>query len=217
MLKSAQKNRSTTQKFIEIEDIVDNIVVLSGGQACQVIEIAATNFSLQSIDEQNAKIFSYASLLNSLSFPIQIVILSRKLDISSYVRLLDDEAGRTTNQKLSHHITQYKNFVNDLVHNNVVLEKKFYIVISFSFLEKGPSNIASPRDKQAFISGAKNILRSKVQTVIQQLSRIGLKSDILEKNELMQVFYEIYNDDSARNIDFAKSLGSNALISKNTK
>ena len=74
MNRPARKINATTQKFIEIEDIVDNIVLLSGGQACMVMEVVATNFALQSIEEQQVKILSYASLLNSLSFSIQIVI-----------------------------------------------------------------------------------------------------------------------------------------------
>lgn len=94
---SAQKTAPSTQAFIGIEDVIDNIVVLPGRQACQVIEVVATNFSLQSGDEQQVKILSYASLLNSLSFPIQITILSRKLDISSYLALLDNQSRGTGN------------------------------------------------------------------------------------------------------------------------
>ena len=73
MAKTAQKVRSTTQKFTEIEDIIDNIVLLSSGNACLIIEVKATNFALLSKEEQDAKVFAYAALLNSLSFPIQIL------------------------------------------------------------------------------------------------------------------------------------------------
>lgn len=191
----AQNNKPTTQRFIGIEDIQDDIVLLPGHQACQVIEVIATNFSLQSAEEQEVRILSYASLLNSLSFPIQIVILSRKLDISAYIDLLEDEAVKTTNPKLGEHIKQYKNFISDLVKNNVVLDKKFYIVISFSFLEKGAANVGNSRDKNAFVNDAKNSLYSKSQSVIQELSRIGLNSQVLRKNELIRVYYEIYNQE----------------------
>lgn len=90
MKKSAQKTKATTQKFIEIQDIIDNIVLLSKGYACLVIEVQATNFSLLSQEEQDVKVLSYSSLLNSLSFPIQVFIRSKKIDISSYLRQLDD-------------------------------------------------------------------------------------------------------------------------------
>ncbi len=196
MSRTVQKINATTQRFIEIHDIVDDIVILSGGQACLVLEVTATNFTLQSEDEQQARIFSYASLLNSLSFAIQIVILSRQLDISSYVKLLEIEAARTPNQAFSKHITMYKSFISDLVKTNTVLDKKFYLVIPYSFLEKGPAAVANINNKEAFIKEAKVQLRSKASSLIQELIRVGLKSKILGKDELTELFYEIYNSDS---------------------
>lgn len=193
MKRAAQKINATTQRFIEIQDIVDDIVILSGGQACLVLEVTATNFTLQSEDEQRVRILSYASLLNSLSFAIQIVILSRQLDISSYIKLLEIEAVRTPNQTFSKHIAMYKDFVADLVKTNTVLDKKFYLVISYSFLEKGPAAVANINNKEAFVKNAKLQLHSKSSSIIQELLRVGLKSKILGKNELIEVFYEIYN------------------------
>lgn len=198
MKKAAQKINSTTQRFIEIEDIIDDIVIMSGGQACLILEVTATNFTLQSKEEQASKIMSYASLLNSLSFAIQIVILSRKLDISMYVKLLEIEASRSQNQMLAKHITQYKSFVSELVKTNIVLEKSFFIVIPFSFLEKGAVAVANMNNKEAFLKDAKVQLHSKSTSVIQELLRVGLKSKILMENELIQVFYEIYNSDSGK-------------------
>lgn len=192
---SAQKNTPTTQHFIEIEDIVDDIVVFPARQACQVIEVIATNFSLQSEGEQRVKVLAYASLLNSLSFSIQIVILSRKLDISSYLALLDNQARNTNNPKLSEHITNYKNFIADMVKNNDVLDKKFYVVISYSFLEKGAGKVGGAKDKNAFIYDAKNMLGSKSSSIIQELTRIGLAARTLHKNELIRVYYEIFNQE----------------------
>lgn len=198
MKSSAQKVNATTQKFIEIEDIVDDMVLLSGGKACVVMEVIATNFALQSIEEQQVKILTYASLLNSLSFPIQIVILSRRLDISSYIKLLDKEANKTQNQMLGNHIRMYKDFIARLVQTNTVLDKKIYLAISFSVLEKGASGVADFKNKQGFIIDAKNLLTSKATSIGQELLRIGLKSKILGKNELLQLFYGIYNAEGER-------------------
>lgn len=199
MKQTAQKIKATTQKFIEIENIIDDVVVLSGGSACMVIEVTATNFALQSDDEQQSRILSYAALLNSLSFPIQIEIISRRLDISSYVNLLEQEALRISNQTLKNHVLLYKNFVSELVSQNIVLDKKFYIVIPYSFLEKGPGAVTNLKDKDLFVNDAKAQLRSKASSIVQQLLRVGLKSKILAKNELINVYYEIYNSSSAGN------------------
>lgn len=198
MAKSAQRKRATTQKFIEIESIEDDTIITSGGNACLVIEVTATNFSLLSKEEQDAKIFSYASLLNSLSFPIQIYIRSRRLDISSYLKLLDQQAQQNPNQMLSSQIKLYRDFVKELVKVNSVLDKKFYIVISYSYLEKGVSAAKTgvKRDyssKDEFINEAKTILSSKAQSLLSQLARLNLRAKTLEKEESVKLYYEIYN------------------------
>lgn len=195
MRRSAQKGKPTTQKFIEIEDIQNDIVVLPGRQACQVIEVTATNFALLSMEDQQVRILSYASLLNSLSFPIQIVIVSRKLNISDYLAVLDNDAKKTTNPKLSQHIEKYRNFVADLVKNNDVLDKKFYIAISYSFLEKGAEGAGKARNKDTFIQDARNMLNSKSGSLLQELNHIGLAAKILRMDELIKAYYEIYNQE----------------------
>ncbi len=202
-----QKHIATTQAFTEIEDIIDDVVLLSGGQACLIIEVTATNFTLQSQEEQEVKILSYASLLNSLSYPIQILIISRKLDISYYLSLLEKEAAKAENGALSYSIRLYKDFVSQLVSQNTVLDKKFYLIVSFSFLEKGATGIAQSRDKAVFITDAKNLLHSKVSSVAQELGRIGLKSKILEKDQLIKLFYEIYNNPPPGEANIAEGMG----------
>jgi len=196
MKRTAHKTKSTTQNFIGIEEIIGDVVLLPNRKACQVVEVTATNFSLQSAQEQQIKISTYASLLNSLNYSIQIVIVSRKLDISNYLINLDRQASATSNPKLKNHITQYRNFVADLVNNNEVLDKKFYIVISYSFLEKGAAKAGGAKDKNSFIHDARNILNLKSQSVLQELAHIGLLSKVLEQEELIKVFYELYNHES---------------------
>lgn len=197
MKTSAQKTRATTQKFIEVTDIIDDVVLLSGGQACLIMETTATNFSLQSIEEQQSRILSYAALLNSLSFPIQILIVSRKLDISSYIGLLEHEAAKNQNPALSSQIRQYKDFISQIVRVNTVLDKNFYIIVSFSLLEKGATGVNEIKNKDAFLNDAKLSLHSKAQSVTQELLRVGLKSKTLQKDELIKLFFEMYNSGEA--------------------
>jgi len=183
--------RASTQAFTEILDIIDNIVVVGGGNACSIIEVSATNFTLQSTDEQWAKISSYASLLNSLSFPIQILIRSKRVDISNYLKSLDYQASSNPNKVLASHITKYRNFISELIKQNSVLDKKFYIVLSYSYLEKGAKT-----NKDDFIPSAKLILKSKLESLISEIGRIGLKARILDRKELISLFYDVYNNGS---------------------
>lgn len=196
MAKTALKLNST-QKFIEITDIFENVVVLSGGQACIILEVQATNFELLSTEEQDAKIYAYSALLNSLSFPIQIVVKSKQVDISQYLDSLSFQAKKTPNQALSKQIEMYKNFVSELIKINTVLDKKFYIVISYSSLEKGAigaTQMVSKNKTEAFALSARSVLHIKAETIKSQLNRIGLKSEILEKDKLIKLFYDIFNE-----------------------
>lgn len=199
MKNTARKNTST-QKFIEIEDIVDNIVFFSGQNASLVIEVTATNFALLSKEEQDAKIASYVSFLNSLSFPVQIFIRNKKLDISSYLRLLETEEKREQNQVVRERIRLYREFVGNMVKVNVVLDKRFYIALSYSGLEKGAiSATAALKNKgkfAGFSESARASLHAKAQTIQSQFTSLNLKTKILGKQELIQLFYEIYNGDS---------------------
>lgn len=207
MAKPAQ-NLPSTQKFIEITDIVDDIVVLSSGNACLVIEVKATNFALLSPEEQDSKIYAYASLLNSLPFPIQIVIRSKKLDISNYLTLLDTEKNKTANSALANQIGLYRNFVQELVKVNTVLDKKFYVVISYSSLEKGVSGAGQAIGKSnqgSFILGAKSSLHSKAESIHSQLVRLNLKAETLTKEKLTKLFYDIFNDVAIEHLQSAQT------------
>ncbi len=190
MNKSAQKTKATTQKFIEIQDIVDNVVLLASGNACMIVEVQATNFPLLSSEEQNTKVLSYSALLNSLSFPIQIFISSKKIDISSYLQLLEEEMLKSQSDLLKKQIKEYKEFVAELVKVNTVLDKKFYIAIPYSGLESG---ISMNRDN--FFLNAKAKLSSKAESLHAQLSRMNLPAKTLGKEDLVKLFHEIYNGD----------------------
>lgn len=170
-----------------------------------IIEVTATNFSLLSQEEQEAKIFSYASLLNSLSFPIQILIRNKRVDISSYTKKLDENLAKLAQEQPSHqkkisYIQNYRSFVQELIKVNTVLDKTFYIIISFSSLESGIGGVVIKKDD--FFLQAKAGLRTKAESILSQLGRLGLRSKILDKEQLMQLFYNIYNDGYAGALAF---------------
>lgn len=211
MAKAAQK-KATTQKFIEIERIEDDIVVLSGKSACMVIEVNATNFALLSKEEQDTKIYSYASLLNSLSFPVQIFIRSKKLDITSYLHLLESQARQSQNKLLSSQILLYRDFVKELVKVNTVLDKKFYMAIPYSYLERGAAAAAQgARNQQVsgdFFNQAKAALHSKAESAHAQLARLNLRAKTLQKEELVKLFFEIYNGASVETTQISDEIST---------
>lgn len=181
--------KTSTQSFTGIKEIKDDIVLFEKGHACLVVELNSVNFALLSPSEQDAKIYAYSALLNSLSFPLQIVIRSKKLDVSNYLRLLEQQAQKTLDENLSSQIRRYRDFVAELVRVNIILDKKFYVVINFSFLEK-VSSLGN------FEEAAKASLHSKAQSLNNQLARLNLRARTLQKEELARLFYDLYNERS---------------------
>lgn len=191
--------RATTQEFVEIEDVREDIIVFKSGGAALILETSAVNFGLLSEEEQDSLIYAYAALLNSLSFPLQICILSKHMDISSYIELLTTEEDRQNNPTAKARLKQYREFILSIVKENKVLEKKFYLIISFSPLELGLKNaLGSSKKKLPFsidyiLSRAKTSLLPKRDHMLRQLGRIGLKGRQLTTQELVELFYNIYN------------------------
>lgn len=191
--------KTSTQKFIEIQDIQDDVVILTAGNACLVMEVQTTNFALLSKEEQDAKIFSYASLLNSLSFPIQILVKNKRVDISKYIKLLEIEIQKQNpDGKKKNYMNQYKEYISELVKTSTVLDKKFYLVISYSYLEAGAQSAATGLkkgafEKRSFFTAAQETLHTKANSLYAQLARLNLRAKTLQKEELINLFYSIYN------------------------
>jgi hypothetical protein len=192
--------RATTQEFLEIEDVLEDMILLRDGSASILIETTAVNFGLLSEEEQDALIYANASFLNSLSFPLQIIILSKRMDISSYIELVTQEEEKQTNPIIKDRLGRYKEFIMSIVKENRVLEKKFYLVLTFSSLELGAKGAFQggkpkklPFPKEYITQRAKTALFPKKDHVLRQLGRIGLKGRQLTTQELVELFYNIYN------------------------
>jgi len=210
----AQKIQASTQKFTEIVDFSDNIVVMTGGKACLIIEITASNFSLLSKKEQDARVFSYASLLNSLSFPIQILIRNKKMDISSYVKELDEIVKNAKNEKLAKYMQEYSGFIKSMMTANEVLNKEFYIIVPYSSLEAG---IKVTSDANMFAQTAGKALEAKANSVLSQLTRFAVTARVLEKDDLIKLFYGLYNENDEIDTDYMDQGVSASIVKGETQ
>ncbi|MCS6956585.1 MAG: hypothetical protein NZM02_01935 [Patescibacteria group bacterium] len=189
--------KASTQSFIEIEEIRDDIVLLKDYSAVAVIEVGAVNFWLLSQEEQMSMIYAYSNLLNSLSFPIQILILSKKMDISSYLDYLETKINSQNNPLLKNQLVNYREFIKNIVKKNIVLEKRFFFVVPFSPLELGISGAnPSSLNKEYVISRAKTSLYPKRDNLLRLLAKIGLQASVLQAQELAELFYNLYNPSS---------------------
>jgi len=196
---------SSTQELLPIADIVDGIVLYENGGAALIMESTSLNFGLLSEKEQRAVIASYAGLLNSLNFPVQIVVRSQKKDIGSYMDFLNEAEKRIKNQKLLMLMKDYKKFIQEAIKKKNVLSKKFYIVIPFTPYELGVAkSVAStfrftkktvvlPYPKSYVLRKAKISLLPKRDHIIRQARRLTIHLRQLTTEELIELFYNVYN------------------------
>lgn len=183
--------QSTTQSHLAIQEISDDILLLKDGGGALVLQVSAVNFGLLSDREQMAIIYSFAQMLNSLNFSIQIIIRSERLNISSYLTLLDRAQASQSNPMLSLMMTQYKQFIQSTIKENEVLDKKFYLVVPLYSLELGLTS-----SKESLQQKIKTVLLPRRDQIIRQLARVGLKANQLTNQKLIELFYGIYNGQS---------------------
>jgi len=208
--------KGTTQEHLPIEDVVNGIVLMKDGSAAVVLQVSSVNFDLLSEREQKALVFAYGGILNSLNFPIQIVIRSNTKDVSTYVRNLKSAEEKQANPLLKERIISYRKFIEETVKKNDVLSKSFYVVIPFSALEMGIKSASKemfslipkigkkednslPFEKEYIIEKAKASLEPKKEHLVRLFSRLGLEVKALSTKELIELYYKIYNEETSVN------------------
>lgn len=186
--------KGATQDFIEIEEVFDDIVMFKDYSCVNIIEVGAINYWFLSQEEQESVIYSYAEFLNSLSFPIQILILAKKMDITSYLDYLDAKIQEQKDAKFKQILKSYKEFIKNIVTQHTVLERRYFIVIPFSPLELGISGATKTKlNKQYVLNRAKTSLYPKRDHVLRLLAKMGLKGEVLNKQKIVELFHNLYN------------------------
>mgnify|MGYP001587532174 FL=1 len=178
-----------------------DLVLFADGSVALVIATTAVNFGLLSEQEQDAIIYSYAGLLNSLSFPIQLIIQTIHKDISAYLGLLEEKEKTQKNPKLEKSIHSYRAFVSSMVKEKVVLDKKFYVVLPFTSVELGISASALfsshksglPFEKKYILDRAETVLLPKKDHLVRLLARVGLRASQLSTEQLIKLYFAAYN------------------------
>jgi hypothetical protein len=204
--KVAEKQIAATQKFLRIRGIRDGIVILeSGAMRCAVL-VSSINFALMSPDEQNAKLFAFQDFLNSLEFPIEIIVQTRTLNISQYLEKIKEAERMQENELLRRQISTYSEYISSLVEEANITTKHFYVVVPYSPpVAGGPSGGPFGKLKSLFSPAAKvekefetfekskEELYGRVSIVIAGLRGMGLRAAPLDTQEFVELLYSWYN------------------------
>lgn len=217
--KKSKKDDSanSTQNSLQVAEIRDGIVIMNDGTFRAILLCKSINFDLMSPKEREAVEFSYQGFLNSLYFPVQVFIRSRKVDIRPYLQKLDKIRVEQDNMLLGMLMDDYINFLADIAQQTNIMSKRFYLVISYPDPNQDVRNtikqstgfftglmelFGSDKSHQikideAVLEDAKTELRNRVQAAMQGLLECGIQSLPLDTQELIELFYDAYNPEAA--------------------
>jgi type IV secretory pathway VirB4 component len=208
----AKNNPNSTQNSLQIAEIRDGIVIMQDGSFRAALACQSINFDLMSPDEREAVEYSYQGFLNSLYFPVQIFIRSQKVDMRPYIEKLDKIRSEHDNMLLALLMEDYIGFMSDLAMQTNIMDKKFYVVVPFfSALDTQKAvrasksfitNAFGKKEETVTINehdleNAKTELRNRIQAVMAGLQQCGVQSVALDTQELIELYYDAYNPDTA--------------------
>jgi hypothetical protein len=204
----ATPKAQSAQKFVPIKEIRGGTVVLTDGSLRSVLLASSLNFALKSEDEQTAILLQFQNLLNTLEFPIQFFIQSRELDIRPYIALLEEQLKEQTIDLVKTQTREYIEFVKSFTENVNIMSKSFFVVVPYipAVLTKSGGGVAGMLGSFAKKRGRgdaqmrldafeenKSQLDQRVAVVVQGLSRAGIRAAQLGTEELVELYYKLFN------------------------
>ena len=202
----AKTTAPSTQDHLPIAGIQDGVVIMNDASVRAVLKIEPINFELKSQTEQDSIIYSYQAFLNSLDFPIQIVIHSKKLDLERYLMKMEESKKNLTSDLLRIQIEDYVSFVRRLISVANIMSKRFYVVVSYSAIGKPAGNPLggfmhkqdnAPLLYQDQFERFRTEVYNRANMIAGGLTRLGVKVTALNTQELIELFYGVYNPDIA--------------------
>lgn len=211
----AKSNPNSTQNTLQIAEIRDGIVIMNDGSFRSVVMLKSINFDLMSQQEREAVEYSYQGFLNSLYFPVQIFVRSQKVDLRPYIERLDKIRSEHDNMLLALLMEDYIGFIENLSYQTNIMDKRFYLVIPYfpvaditkaltqskNFFS-GLKGILNSQEQhvtihEADLNAAKDELRNRVQAILGGLQQCGVQGLPLDTQELIELYYDTYNPDTA--------------------
>lgn len=205
-------NANPSQQIISIEEIRDGVLIMKDGTMKVVLMASSLNFALKSADEQTAIILQYQNFLNSLDFSVQLFTESRKINIEPYLDTLKNAKDKQTNELLQIQISEYIEFIRTFVKASSIVNKNFYVVVPFTppAFETSDFSVGMFRNLIKSLWGSqktaeektispqkfeeyKNQLWQRMENVVAGLIRAGVRAVPLNTEELIELFYGLYN------------------------
>jgi len=192
----------STQDFIQFDQIKDGVIILKNKGLRTVLMVSSLNFALKSFEEQNAILYQFQNFLNSLDFSCQILVQSRRLNITGYLDKLADIETKEENELLQIQITEYRKFIEQIVKGGSIMQKTFYVIVPFSIMEAqifgGEAKMPKiPSLTEEMFQRGKSQLMQRVEFMALGLRACGLQSVPLTTLELAELFWALHHPEEA--------------------
>ena len=188
---------ANTQSFVPIREVRDDLVIREDGVYCAILLVSSINFALKSTDEQDAILYQFQALLDSLEVSTQILIRSRRINISPYLDHIEEIKEKQQNELLRLQTDEYIKFIQYFTDNTNIMAKNFFIVINlssynstgnmFSFLSN-----KEKKQEEEFEQNKFQLLQ-RVSFVISGLRSIGLRCTQLSTEHIVDVLEQTFN------------------------
>jgi type IV secretory pathway VirB4 component len=191
-----------TQDFVAVRDIRENVVIQKDGKMTMILLASSINFALKSADEQQAILTQFQDFLNTLDFSLQIYMQSRRLNIEPYLEILASLEDKQENDLMRIQLHEYMEFIKSFTVDVDVMSKNFFVAVSYTSgkvgVKKGVSSILNLNKKGGAVSDEdfaeqRTQLEQRVSLVVSGLARVGVRTIALGNDELVELFYHIYN------------------------
>lgn len=194
---------AATQDFVSVRDIKDNVVIQKNGQMCMIMLASSINFALKSLDEQQAILQQFQQFLNTIDFSLQIYVQSRRLNIEPYLELLSTLDTKQDNDLMKVQLREYIEFIKTFTQDVDVMSKNFFVVVPYSptkaNITRGITNLFSSGSNVSSLPTETRFeehriqLEQRVGMVSEGLARVGVRTITLQKDDLVELFYHLYN------------------------
>ncbi|MDB4991941.1 MAG: hypothetical protein JWL75_186 [Parcubacteria group bacterium] len=192
-----------TQDFVPVEEVRNGIMILKNGGYRGIMACSSLNFALKSEDEQKAIIGGFQNFLNTIDFPVQIVVHSRKTDIRPYLTLLEERMDRQTSELMRIQLREYIAFIRNFIEGADIMTKTFYVVVPYSTISlsqaAGGLPFLSHHAKQDSPANNRSFEETRVQLeqrmalVAGGLASAGLRAVPLNTEEIIELLYRSFN------------------------
>lgn len=217
--------QAATQRFLPIGEIHNDTVLLKQGGMRAVIEVEALNFNLKSETEQQGIVAGYESFINTIGFPLQIVIRSTKVNIDPYLEQIHEKGSNQENQLLRNQTENYARFIAHIVELADIMQKRFFVVVPVDEKEQKTSVISQllswigikdsgtkARQRRRSFKEKSNKMTDRINLVQSGLQSIGLRTKRLSTRELIDLYYAIYNPRTSQEQKLPTSLNTDTSV-----